>query len=84
MVLCKTCEAFNGELKFFKKKLCVINLNGGIMKTDLCNLFGLRVYVIKCNMGLGLLWKFNVVLGLCGLKNLRKEGRQVGSRERER
>jgi hypothetical protein len=30
------------------------------------------------------LWKFNVVLGLCGLKILRKEGRQVASRERDK
>jgi hypothetical protein len=41
-----------------------------------------RVYVTKCNLGLGFLWKFNVVLGLCGLKKLRKEGRPMGSRER--
>jgi hypothetical protein len=27
-------------------------------------------------MRLGFLWKFNVVLGLCGLKILKKEGRQ--------
>jgi hypothetical protein len=36
----------------------------------------------KCNLGLGFLWKFNVVMGLYGLKNLRGEGRLVGSRER--
>jgi hypothetical protein len=42
-----------------------------------------RVYVTKCNMGLGFLWKFNVVLGLCGLKKLRREGRPLGSRERD-
>jgi hypothetical protein len=30
----------------------------------------LRVYVTKCNLGLGFLWKFNVVMGLCGLKKL--------------
>ncbi len=43
MVLCKTCEAVNGELKcvvfFF---LCVVNLRGGVMNIGLCNLFGLR------------------------------------------
>jgi hypothetical protein len=43
MVLCKTCEAINGELKcvvFFL--LCVVNLRGGIMSTGSCTLFGLR------------------------------------------
>jgi hypothetical protein len=43
VVLCKTCEAVNGELKcvvfFF---LCVVNLRGGVMNIGLCNLFGLR------------------------------------------
>jgi hypothetical protein len=38
----------------------------------------------KCNMGLGFLWKFNVVLGLCGLKKLRRKGRPLGSRERSK
>jgi hypothetical protein len=33
----------------------------------------LEVYVIKCNMGLGFFWKFNVVLGLYGLKKFRRE-----------
>jgi hypothetical protein len=28
----------------------------------------LGVYVTKCNLGFGFFWKFNVVLGLCGLK----------------
>jgi hypothetical protein len=28
------------------------------------------------------LWKFNVIIGLCGLKNLRKGGRLVGSRKK--
>ncbi len=40
------------------------------------------VYVTKCNLGLGFLWKFNVVLGLCGLKKLKREGRSMGSREK--
>jgi len=56
MVLCKTCEIINGELKyvvFFL--LCVLNLRGGIMSTGVCNLFGLKVSVTKCNLGLGFL-----------------------------
>jgi hypothetical protein len=43
MVLCKTCETINGELKcvilFF---LCMFNLRGGVMNNGLCNLFGLK------------------------------------------
>jgi hypothetical protein len=42
----------------------------------------LGVYVTKCNLGLGFLWKFNVVLGLCGLKKLRGKGRSMGWREK--
>jgi hypothetical protein len=42
-----------------------------------------RVYVTKCNLGLGFFWKFNVVMGLCGQKKLRSEKRPVGSRDRE-
>ncbi len=34
------------------------------------------IYVTKCNMGLGFLWKFDVVIGLYGLKKLRGEGCQ--------
>jgi hypothetical protein len=34
------------------------------MSTSLSNLFGLRVYVTKCNLELGFLLKFHVVLGL--------------------
>jgi len=33
-------------------------------------------------MGLGFFWKFNVVLGLCGLKKSRREGRPMGSRKK--
>jgi hypothetical protein len=40
-----------------------------------------RVYATKCNMGFGFFWKFNVVLGLCGLKKSRREGRPMSSRE---
>jgi hypothetical protein len=40
------------------------------------------VYIIKCNIRLEFLWKFNVVLNLYGLKKLRREGRPMGSRER--
>jgi hypothetical protein len=42
----------------------------------------LDFYVTKCNLGLGFFWKFNVILGLCGLKKLRRERRPVGSKER--
>ncbi len=42
-----------------------------------------KVYVTKCNMGLGFFWKFNVVLSLCGLNKLRRKGRPMGSRERD-
>jgi len=62
MVLCKTWEVVNGELKcvVFFFFLCILNLRGGVMNTGLCNLFWLRgFYVTKCNMGLGFFWKFN-------------------------
>jgi hypothetical protein len=35
-------------------------------------------------MRLGFLWKFNVVLGLCGLKKLKREGSPMGSKERDK
>jgi hypothetical protein len=41
VVLCKTCEAINGELKC-DVFLCIVNLRDGVMSTSLCNLFGLR------------------------------------------
>jgi hypothetical protein len=43
---------------------------------------GSGIYVTKCNLGLGFLWKLDVVLGLYGLKKLRGEGRSMGSRKR--
>jgi hypothetical protein len=52
------------------------------MSIGLCNHLDLGAYVTKCNLGLGFLWKFNVVLGLRGLKRLRREGRTMGSREK--
>ncbi len=42
MVLCKTCEVVNGELKGVVFFLCVVNLKDGVMSTTLCDLFGLR------------------------------------------
>jgi hypothetical protein len=43
VVLCKTCEAVNGELKcVVSLLLSVINLRDGFMSTSLCNLFGLK------------------------------------------
>jgi len=43
MVLCKTCEVVNGELKCIVfLLLCVVNLKDGVVSTGLCNLFGLR------------------------------------------
>ncbi len=43
MVLCKTCETINGELKCVVfLLLCVVNLRDGVMSTSLCNLFGLK------------------------------------------
>ncbi len=81
MVLCKTCEVVNGELKcvvFFL--LCVVNLKGDVISIGLCNLLRGLCY----NMRLGFLWKFNVVLGLCGLKKLKREGRPMGSKERDK
>jgi hypothetical protein len=45
MVLCKTCEAVNEELKcvFFY----VVNLWGGDINTGLCNLFGFKFVYYK-------------------------------------
>ncbi len=42
-----------------------------------------RVYVTKCNLRLGFFWKFNVVLGLCGLRKLRRKRRPMGSRKKD-
>jgi hypothetical protein len=43
VVLCKTYEVVNGELKCVVfLLLCVVNLKDGVMSTGLSNLFGLR------------------------------------------
>jgi len=39
---------------------------------------GWGIYVTKCNHELRFLWKFNVVLGSCGLKNLRRRKKASG------
>jgi len=39
---------------------------------------GSRIYVKKCNMGLGFLWKLDVVLGSYGLKTLRRKRKANG------
>jgi hypothetical protein len=54
------------------------------MSIGLCNLLDSWVCVTKFNLGLGFLWKFDVVMDLCGLKKLRKEGKPMGSRERSK
>jgi hypothetical protein len=41
----------------------------------------LEIYITKSNLGLGFLWKLDVVLDLYDLKKLRGEERLVGSRE---
>ncbi len=41
------------------------------------------VYVTKCNLRLGFMWKFNVVLSLYDLNKLKGEGRPVGSKEKD-
>jgi hypothetical protein len=43
----------------------------------------LGIYITKCNLGLGFMWKLDVVLDLYGLKKLRGEKRQMGSKERD-
>jgi hypothetical protein len=43
VVLCKTCEAIVGELKYVVFLfLCVLYLRDGVMSIGLCNPFGLR------------------------------------------
>jgi hypothetical protein len=64
MVRCQTCESINGELKCVVSFLCIVNLRGGVMNIDLCNLFGLMVYITKWNFEPRFFWKFNVILGV--------------------
>jgi hypothetical protein len=42
----------------------------------------LGIYVTKCNLGLGFLWKLDVVMGLYGLKKLKGERRPMRSRKK--
>jgi hypothetical protein len=42
------------------------------------------IYVTKCNLELGFLWKLDVVMGLYGLKKLKGKGRPIGSKERSK
>ncbi len=44
---------------------------------------GLGIYVTKCNLGLGFLWKLDVVMGSYGLKKLRRK-RKASGLKRER
>jgi sterol desaturase/sphingolipid hydroxylase (fatty acid hydroxylase superfamily) len=44
---------------------------------------GLGIYVTKCNLGLGFLWKLDAVLGSYGLKKLRRR-RKASGFKRER
>jgi hypothetical protein len=44
---------------------------------------GLGIYVTKCNLGLGFLWKLDVVLGSYGLKEIEKEKEGHWVQERE-
>jgi hypothetical protein len=79
VVICKTCEAIKGGLKcvvFFL--LCIVNLKDGVMSTRLSNLFGLMGLCYKVQSRI---W-VNVVMGLCGLKKLRRGRRSMGSKER--
>jgi hypothetical protein len=39
---------------------------------------GLRIYVTKCNLGIGFLWKFDEVIGSYGLKKLKKRKKANG------
>jgi hypothetical protein len=52
VVLCKTCEVVNGELKcVIFLLLCVVNLRDGAMNTSLNNLFGLKGLSYKVQSG---------------------------------
>jgi hypothetical protein len=44
---------------------------------------GLGIHVTKCNIGLGFLWKFDVVMGSYGLKKLRRR-RKASELKREK
>ncbi len=84
MVFCKTCETINGELKCVVSCFYVLSIWGMVSWILVYAIYlDSWVYVTKCNLGLQFLWKFNVVMGLCGLKKLRGKGRPMGSRERD-
>jgi len=85
VVLCKTCEVVNGELKRVVFLFYVLSIWGVVSWVPIYVIYlDLGVYVTNYNLGLGFLWKFNVILGLCGVKILRKKGRLVCSRERDK
>jgi hypothetical protein len=44
---------------------------------------GLRIYVKNCNLGLGFLWKLDVVLGSYGLKTLKRKRKANGFKRKK-
>jgi len=84
VVLCKTCEAVTGELICVVfLLLCVVNLRDGVKNTGLCNLCGLKNLCPKCNLGLGFMWKLDVVMGSYGLKILRRRRKANGLKRKK-
>jgi hypothetical protein len=84
VVICKTCETQWGvEVCYFLSFMCC--QFWGMVSWVLVYAIYLdsRVYVTRCNLRFGFLWKFNGVLGLCGLKKLKRKGRLMGSRKRD-
>jgi hypothetical protein len=79
VVFCKTCEAVIGEL------VCVVFLFYVLSSWEMVSgtpyyviCLGWRICVTKCKQELGFLWKSDMVLGSCGLKNLRRRRKANG------
>ncbi len=64
-----------GSLRFFETVFLFfyfVKWSDGVRNTGLCDLCGLRDYITKYKQELEFPWMSNVVLGLCGLKTLKR------------
>jgi hypothetical protein len=80
MVLCKTFEVvIKGSGYVLSSYFYVLSSEGMVLITlDYVICVGWRIYVIDYEHELEFPWKSNVVLGSCGLKNLRRRKKASG------
>jgi hypothetical protein len=80
VILCKTFEAITRGGGYVLSSYFYVLLSGGVVSRTLNYVIceGWGIYVTECKHEFEFMWKSNVVMGLCDLKNLRRREKASG------